>query len=29
MKNTLAYEKGNNEVPHRAYGHTKEKGRLA
>lgn len=25
MKNTLAYEKGKNEVPHRAYGHTKEK----
>ena len=25
MNNTLAYEKGNNEVPHRAYGHTKEK----
>src|SRR5437899_4234115 len=24
MKNTLAYEKGKNEVPHRAYGHTKE-----
>lgn len=24
MKNTLAYEKGRNEVPHRAYGHTKE-----
>lgn len=23
MKNTLAYEKGKNEVPHRAYGHTK------
>jgi CubicO group peptidase (beta-lactamase class C family) len=22
MKNTLAYEKGKNEVPHRAYGHT-------
>ena len=26
MANTLAYEKGKNEVPHRAYGHTKEKG---
>ena len=25
MKNTLAYEKGRNEVPHRAYGHSKEK----
>lgn len=25
MDNTLAYEKGKNEVPHRAYGHTKEK----
>jgi len=25
MTNTLAYEKGKNEVPHRAYGHTKEK----
>jgi CubicO group peptidase (beta-lactamase class C family) len=25
MKNTLAYEKGKNEVPHRAYGHTKER----
>lgn len=25
MKNTLAYEKGKNEVPHRAYGHTKDK----
>ena len=25
MANTLAYEKGKNEVPHRAYGHTKEK----
>jgi CubicO group peptidase (beta-lactamase class C family) len=25
MKTTLAYEKGKNEVPHRAYGHTKEK----
>jgi CubicO group peptidase (beta-lactamase class C family) len=24
MKNTLAYEKGRNEVPHRAYGHTKK-----
>ncbi len=23
MQNTLAYEKGKNEVPHRAYGHTK------
>jgi CubicO group peptidase (beta-lactamase class C family) len=23
MKNTLAYEKGKNEVPHRAYGHTR------
>jgi CubicO group peptidase (beta-lactamase class C family) len=26
MDNTLAYEKGKNEVPHRAYGHSKEKG---
>jgi len=26
MTNTLAYEKGKNEVPHRAYGHTKQKG---
>ncbi|HKH97547.1 MAG TPA: serine hydrolase domain-containing protein [Candidatus Sulfotelmatobacter sp.] len=25
MKNTLAYEKGKDEVPHRAYGHTNEK----
>jgi CubicO group peptidase (beta-lactamase class C family) len=25
MSNTLAYEKGKNEVPHRAYGHTKQK----
>ncbi len=25
MKKTLAYEKGKNEVPHRAYGHAKEK----
>jgi len=25
MTNTLAYEKGKNEVPHRAYGHTKDK----
>jgi CubicO group peptidase (beta-lactamase class C family) len=25
MKNTLAYEKGKNEVPHRAYGYTKDK----
>ena len=25
MKDTLAYEKGKNEVPHRAYGHTKDK----
>jgi len=25
MTNTLAYEKGKNEVPHRAYRHTKEK----
>ena len=24
MTHTLAYEKGKNEVPHRAYGHTKE-----
>lgn len=24
MDNTLAYEKGKNEVPHRAYGHTKD-----
>jgi CubicO group peptidase (beta-lactamase class C family) len=28
MNNTLAYEKGKNEVPHRAYGHTKEKDAL-
>lgn len=26
MKNTLAYEKGKNEVPHRAYGHSKTGG---
>lgn len=26
MKNTLAYEKGKNEVPHRAYGHSSVKG---
>jgi CubicO group peptidase (beta-lactamase class C family) len=26
MSNTLAYEKGKNEVPHRAYGHTKING---
>ena len=25
MKNTVAYEKGKNEVAHRAYGHTREK----
>jgi len=25
MTNTLAYEKGKNEVPHRAYGHTPKK----
>jgi len=25
MKDTVAYEKGKNEVAHRAYGHTKEK----
>jgi len=25
MNHTLAYEKGKNEVPNRAYGHTKEK----
>lgn len=25
MDHTLAYEKGKNEVPHRAYGHTNEK----
>jgi len=25
MKNTLAYEKGKNDVSHRAYGHTKDK----
>jgi CubicO group peptidase (beta-lactamase class C family) len=24
MTNTLAYERGKNEVPHRAYGHTRE-----
>jgi CubicO group peptidase (beta-lactamase class C family) len=24
MKNTLAYEKGKNEIPHRAYGHSKK-----
>jgi CubicO group peptidase (beta-lactamase class C family) len=28
MNNTLAYEKGKNDVPHRAYGHTKEKDAL-
>jgi CubicO group peptidase (beta-lactamase class C family) len=26
MKNTLAYEKSKNEVPHRAYGHSKNDG---
>jgi len=26
MTSTLAYEKGKNEVPHRAYGHTQEDG---
>ena len=26
MESTLAYQKGKNEVPHRAYGHTKDKG---
>ena len=26
MTNTLAYEKGKNEVPHRAYGHSKDDG---
>ena len=26
MKTTLAYEKGKNEVPHRAYGHSKDDG---
>jgi CubicO group peptidase (beta-lactamase class C family) len=26
MKHTLAYEKGKNEVPHRAYGYSKEDG---
>jgi CubicO group peptidase (beta-lactamase class C family) len=26
MTHTLAYEKGKNEVPHRAYGHTKDDG---
>jgi len=26
MTHTLAYEKGKNEVPHRAYGHTKKSG---
>jgi len=25
MTHTLAYEKGKNEIPHRAYGHTREK----
>ena len=29
MRHTLAYEKGKNEVPHRAYGHSKDKGRMA
>ena len=29
MTNTLAYEKGKNEVPHRAYGHTKIKDGVA
>jgi CubicO group peptidase (beta-lactamase class C family) len=24
MKNTLAYEKGKNEIPHRAYGHSRK-----
>lgn len=27
MTNTLAYERGRNDVPHRAYGHTREKDR--
>lgn len=27
MDHTLAYEKGRNEVPHRAFGHTKDKDR--
>jgi CubicO group peptidase (beta-lactamase class C family) len=27
MKSTLAYEKGKNEVPHRAYGHSKKDNR--
>jgi CubicO group peptidase (beta-lactamase class C family) len=26
MKNTMAYEKGKNEVPHRAYGHSRNDG---
>jgi CubicO group peptidase (beta-lactamase class C family) len=26
MRNTLAYEKGKNDVPHRAYGHSKDDG---
>jgi CubicO group peptidase (beta-lactamase class C family) len=29
MQNTLAYQKGKNEVPHRAYGHTKDNDRDA
>ena len=28
MKNTLAHEKGKNEVPHRAYGHSKDKDKV-
>ena len=28
MRNTLAYEKGKREIPHRAFGHTREHGKL-
>jgi CubicO group peptidase (beta-lactamase class C family) len=28
MRNTLAYQKGKMEIPHRAYGHTREHGKL-
>jgi CubicO group peptidase (beta-lactamase class C family) len=28
MQNTLAYQKGKNEIPHRAFGHSREHGKL-
>jgi CubicO group peptidase (beta-lactamase class C family) len=28
MRNTLAYQKGKNEIPHRAFGHSREHGNL-